>query len=47
MGSDSLGGMLYNVAIGLCVTLLVSTVTYYAVEQPIVNWARRYRYGMG
>lgn len=47
LGSDSLGGMLYNVAIGLCVTLLVSTVTYYAVEQPIVNWARRYRYGMG
>jgi peptidoglycan/LPS O-acetylase OafA/YrhL len=47
MGSDSLGGMLYSVAIGLCVTLLVSTVTYYAVEQPVVNWARRYRYGMG
>lgn len=47
LGADTVGGMAYNVAIVLGATLLISTVTYYAVEQPVVNWARRYRYGMG
>jgi peptidoglycan/LPS O-acetylase OafA/YrhL len=47
MGSDSPSGMVYNVVIALIATMLVSTVTYYAVERPAVNWARRYRYGMG
>lgn len=47
MASDSIRGMLWNVAIGLTAAILISTVTYYAVERPAVNWARRYRYGMG
>jgi peptidoglycan/LPS O-acetylase OafA/YrhL len=46
MASDTLGGMLWNLAIGLTAAILISTVTYYAVERPAVNWARRYRYGM-
>jgi peptidoglycan/LPS O-acetylase OafA/YrhL len=47
MASDTLGGMVFNVTIGLSAAILISTVTYYVVEQPAVNWARRYRYGMG
>jgi peptidoglycan/LPS O-acetylase OafA/YrhL len=46
MASDTLSGMLWNVAIGLSAAILISTVTYYAVERPAVNWARRHRYGM-
>ncbi|WP_029115318.1 acyltransferase [Mycobacterium sp. URHB0044] len=46
MASDTLSGLLWNVAIGLTAAILISTVTYYAVERPAVNWARRYRYGM-
>jgi peptidoglycan/LPS O-acetylase OafA/YrhL len=46
MASDTLRGMLWNVVIGLSAAILISTVTYYAVERPTVTWARRYRYGM-
>jgi peptidoglycan/LPS O-acetylase OafA/YrhL len=46
MASDTLGGMLWNVAIGLSAAVLISVVTYYVVERPAVNWAKRYRYGM-
>jgi peptidoglycan/LPS O-acetylase OafA/YrhL len=47
MAGDSVGGMVCNVVTALSAALLISTVTYYLVEQPTVNWARRYRYGMG
>ncbi|HET6735165.1 acyltransferase family protein [Mycobacterium sp.] len=43
MAGDSVPGMLRNVVVVLIVTLLVSTVTYYLVEQPAMNWAKRYR----
>jgi len=46
MASDTLRGMLWNVAIGLSAAIAISTVTYYVVERPAVDWARRYRYGM-
>jgi peptidoglycan/LPS O-acetylase OafA/YrhL len=45
MASDTLGGMVWNVALGLTAAVLISVVTYYAVERPAVNWAKRYRYG--
>jgi peptidoglycan/LPS O-acetylase OafA/YrhL len=37
-------GMCINIVTVLAVTMVVSTVTYYAVEQPAMNIARRYRY---
>jgi peptidoglycan/LPS O-acetylase OafA/YrhL len=43
MASDTLGGMVWNVALGLTAAVLISVVTYYAVERPAVNWAKRYR----
>jgi peptidoglycan/LPS O-acetylase OafA/YrhL len=43
MAGDSVPGMLRNVIVVLTVTLLVSVVTYYLVEQPAMNWAKRYR----
>jgi peptidoglycan/LPS O-acetylase OafA/YrhL len=45
MASDTLGGMVWNVALGLTAAVLISVVTYYVVERPAVNWAKRYRYG--
>lgn len=47
MASDTLGGMVWNVMLGLSAALAISTLTYYVVERPAVNWARRYRYGTG
>ena len=44
LAGDSMGGMAINIATVLAVTMVVSTVTYYAVEQPAMNIARRYRY---
>jgi peptidoglycan/LPS O-acetylase OafA/YrhL len=44
MAGDTLPGMLRNVAVVLAVTLLVSAVTYYLVEEPIMNVAKRYRH---
>ena len=43
MAGDSVTGMFRNVFVVLTVTLLVSAVTYYLVEQPAMNWAKRYR----
>jgi peptidoglycan/LPS O-acetylase OafA/YrhL len=43
MAGDSVPGMVQNVVVVLAVTLAVSTVTYYLVEQPAMNWAKRYR----
>lgn len=44
LAGDSMGGMALNIVTVLAVTMVVSTVTYYAVEQPAMNVARRYRY---
>lgn len=44
LAGDSLGGMCLNIVTVLAVTVLASTVTYYAVEKPAMNVARRYRY---
>jgi peptidoglycan/LPS O-acetylase OafA/YrhL len=44
LAGDSMLGMVTNIATVLAVTMVVSTVTYYAVEQPAMNIARRYRY---
>jgi len=44
LAGDTLTGMLYNVVVVLVVTMLISTVTYYGVEKPIMNVARRYRH---
>jgi peptidoglycan/LPS O-acetylase OafA/YrhL len=41
---DTIQGMLYNVVVVLAATLLISTVTYYLVEKPVMNWARQYRH---
>ena len=43
LAGDSVGGMVLNVGFVLAVTMVVSTVTYYLVEQPAMNWAKRYR----
>jgi peptidoglycan/LPS O-acetylase OafA/YrhL len=43
MAGDTLVGMLQNVLVVLAVTLLVSTVTYYLVEEPVMTAAKRYR----
>jgi peptidoglycan/LPS O-acetylase OafA/YrhL len=44
LSGDTLQGMLYNVFVVLAATMLISTVTYYLVEQPVMNVARRYRH---
>ncbi|WP_234785102.1 acyltransferase family protein [Mycolicibacterium elephantis] len=44
LAGDSLGGMCLNIVVVLAVTLAVSAVTYYTVEKPAMNIARRYRY---
>jgi peptidoglycan/LPS O-acetylase OafA/YrhL len=44
MAGDSLLGMLQNTVLVLVVTLLVSTVTYYLVEEPVMKAAKRYRH---
>jgi peptidoglycan/LPS O-acetylase OafA/YrhL len=44
LAGDSMLGMVTNIVTVLAVTMVVSTVTYYAVEQPAMNIARRYRY---
>jgi peptidoglycan/LPS O-acetylase OafA/YrhL len=42
MAGDSVGGMLRNVVLALAVSIALSMVTYYAIEQPALNLARRY-----
>jgi peptidoglycan/LPS O-acetylase OafA/YrhL len=44
LAGDSMLGMVTNIVLVLAVTMVVSTITYYAVEQPAMNIARRYRY---
>ena len=44
MAGDTLPGMLQNVVVVLAVTVLVSTVTYYLVEEPVMKVAKRYRH---
>ncbi len=44
IAGDSVRGLLQNIALVLTVTFLVSTVTYYLIEQPAMNAARRYRH---
>src|SRR5258708_24146226 len=44
LAGDSMSGMFTNIALVMAVTMVVSTLTYYSVEQPAMNIARRYRY---
>jgi peptidoglycan/LPS O-acetylase OafA/YrhL len=44
LAGDTIQGMLYNLVVVLAATLLISTVTYYLVEKPVMNWARSYRH---
>ena len=44
LAGDSMLGMVTNIVLVLAVTIVVSTLTYYAVEQPAMDIARRYRY---
>jgi peptidoglycan/LPS O-acetylase OafA/YrhL len=44
LAGDSMLGMVANIVMVLAVTIVASTITYYAVEQPAMNIARRYRY---
>jgi peptidoglycan/LPS O-acetylase OafA/YrhL len=44
LAGDTVQGMLYNVVVVLTATLLISTVTYYLVEKPVMDWTRQYRH---
>ena len=44
MAGDTLLGMTYNVGAVVAVTLLISTVTYYLVEEPVMRVMRRHRH---
>jgi peptidoglycan/LPS O-acetylase OafA/YrhL len=44
MAGDTLPGMLQNTVVVLAVTLVVSAVTYYLVEEPVMKAAKRYRH---
>jgi peptidoglycan/LPS O-acetylase OafA/YrhL len=44
MAGDSVPGLMLNVTGVLTVTLLVSAVTYYCVERPATNFAKRFPY---
>jgi peptidoglycan/LPS O-acetylase OafA/YrhL len=43
MAGDSLPGMLRNIVLVLTVTILAGSVTYYLVEKPAMNYAKRVR----
>jgi peptidoglycan/LPS O-acetylase OafA/YrhL len=43
MAGDTLPGMLYNIVVLLAVTILAATVTYYLIEKPAMNYAKRVR----
>ena len=43
MAGDTLPGMLHNIVLLLAVTILAATVTYYLIEKPAMNYARRAR----
>jgi peptidoglycan/LPS O-acetylase OafA/YrhL len=44
LAGDSVWGLICNVVVVLVVTLAVSTVTYYLIERPTMNAARRFRF---
>ena len=43
MSSDNLPGMLLNIVLVLAVTILMGSITYYLVEKPTMNYAKRVR----
>jgi peptidoglycan/LPS O-acetylase OafA/YrhL len=43
MAGDTLPGMLRNIVLLLTATILAATVTYYLIEKPAMNYARRLR----
>jgi peptidoglycan/LPS O-acetylase OafA/YrhL len=43
MAGDTLPGMLHNIVMLLAATILAATVTYYLIEKPAMNYARRMR----
>lgn len=43
VASDSWGGMLQNMAVVTVATLVLSTITYYAVEKPGLDLAKRFK----
>jgi peptidoglycan/LPS O-acetylase OafA/YrhL len=43
MAGDTLPGMLQNIVLLLAVTILAATVTYYLIEKPAMNYARKLR----
>jgi len=43
MQGDTLGGMLSNIVLLLTATILAATVTYYLIEKPGMNYAKRFR----
>jgi peptidoglycan/LPS O-acetylase OafA/YrhL len=43
MAGDTSGGMLWNTALVLAVTVLMGSITYYLIEKPAMNYAKRVR----
>jgi peptidoglycan/LPS O-acetylase OafA/YrhL len=43
MAGDTLPGMLQNIVLLLAVTILAASVTYYLIEKPAMNYARKLR----
>ncbi|GAB7067943.1 acyltransferase [Mycobacterium hodleri] len=43
MSGDTLPGMLLNIVLALAVTILAGSVTYYLIEKPAMNYAKRIR----
>jgi peptidoglycan/LPS O-acetylase OafA/YrhL len=43
MAGDTLPGMLRNIVLLLTCTILAATVTYYGIEKPGMNYAKRLR----
>jgi peptidoglycan/LPS O-acetylase OafA/YrhL len=43
MAGDNLPGMLRNIVVLLAATILAATVTYYLIEKPGMNYAKRFR----
>ena len=43
MAGDTLPGMLRNIVVLLAVTILAATVTYYLIEKPAMDYAKRFR----
>lgn len=43
MAGDTLPGMLANIVLLLTVTILFASITYYLIEKPVMNYAKRLR----